>query len=154
MSQDEEKTITVNRKARHDYFIDETYEAGIVLKGAEIKSIRAGRVNLRDSFVLVRDGEAWVHNMHISPYRQGSTHEQLDSKRPRKLLLHKRQIGRLAGLVAQKGVTIVPLKLYLKHNLAKLEIAVATGKKQYDKRRDIKEREAEREIERAMKRWG
>lgn len=154
MTENDEKTIAKNRKARHDYFIDETYEAGIVLRGSEIKSIRDGRVNLRDSFVLVRDGEAWVHNLHIAPYRQSSTHEDLDPRRPRKLLLHKRQIGRLAGLVAQKGVTIVPLRMYLKHNLAKLEIAVATGKKQYDKRQDIKEREHQREIERALKRWG
>jgi len=117
-----ERTIAVNRKAHHDYFILETYEAGLVLKGSEIKSIRAGRVNLRDSYVRIKNGEAWVENMHISPYDKASTHEQLDPKRPRKLLLHKREIGRLAGKVAQEGVTIVPLRLYLKRNRAKLEI--------------------------------
>lgn len=153
MTPSAEKTITVNKKARHEYFIDETYEAGIVLRGAEIKSIRAGRVNLRDSYARIEDGEAWVYNMHIAPYQQRSSHEELDPKRPRKLLLRKREIGRLAGLVAQKGYTLIPLRLYLKRNLAKLELGVARGKKQYDKRRDIKRREAEREIERALKRW-
>ncbi len=146
-----ERTIAVNRKARHDYFILETYEAGLVLKGSEIKSIRAGRVNLRDSYVRIKNGEAWVENMHISPYDKASTHEQLDPKRPRKLLLHKREIGRLAGKVAQEGVTIVPLRLYLKRNRAKLEIAVAKGKKKYDKREAIAKREAQRQIERALK---
>ncbi len=147
-----EKTIAVNRKARHEYEIGETYEAGLVLKGSEIKSIRAGRVNLRDSYVRIKDGEAWVYNMHISPYPQASTHEQLDPKRPRKLLLHKREIGRLAGKVAERGMTIVPLRLYLKRNLAKLEIAVARGKKKYDKRAAIAEREARRQLERILKR--
>ena len=150
MSQDE-KTIAVNRKARHDYEIGETYEAGLVLTGPEIKSIRAGRVNLRDSYVVIKDGEAWGYNMHISPYKHAGTHEPLDPKRPRKLLLHKHEIGRLAGKVAAKGVTIIPLRLYLKRNLAKLEIAVARGKKKYDKRAALAEREARRQIERALK---
>ena len=147
-----EKTITVNRKARHDYFIDETYEAGIVLTGSEIKSVRAGRVNLRDSYATVKGGEAWLLNVHIAPYEQASTHERYDPRRTRKLLLHRRQINRLAGRVQAKGYTLVPLRIYLKDNRAKVEIALARGKKLYDKRRAIAEREAQREMDRAMKR--
>lgn len=150
-SEGPEKTIAVNRKAQHDYEIGERYEAGLVLTGSEIKSIRAGRVNLRDSYVRIKDGEAWVYNLHISPYERAGTHETLDPKRPRKLLLHKHEIGRLAGKVAEKGVTIIPLRLYLKRNRAKLEIAVARGKKKYDKRAAIAEREARRQLERVLK---
>jgi SsrA-binding protein len=147
-----EKTVATNRKARHDYFIDETYEAGIVLTGSEIKSVRAGRVNLRDSYAIIKDGEAWLLNVHISPYKQASTHERHDPRRTRKLLLHRRQINRLASKVQAKGYTLVPLRIYLKNNRAKVEIALARGKKLYDKRAAIAEREAQREIERAMKR--
>ena len=147
-----EKTITVNRKARHDYFIDETYEAGIVLTGSEIKSVRAGRVNLRDSYATIKGGEAWLLNVHIAPYEQASTHERYEPRRTRKLLLHRRQINRLAGRVQAKGYTLVPLRIYLKDNRAKVEIALARGKKLYDKRRAIAEREAQREMDRAMKR--
>lgn len=147
-----EKIIAVNRKARHDYFIEDTYEAGLVLTGTEIKSIRAGNVNLRDSYVAIRDGEAWVQGMHVSPYRHASTHDHApDPLRPRKLLLHRTEIGRLAGKVAKKGLTIVPLRLYLKDGRAKLEIGVARGKKLYDKRQALAERDAERQIERALR---
>lgn len=150
-----EKTVAVNRKARHDYFIEDTYEAGLVLTGSEIKSIRAGNVNLRDSYVTIRNGEAWVQGMHISPYQHASTHDQApDPTRPRKLLLHRYEIGRLAGRVSEKGLTIVPLRLYLKDGLAKLEIGVARGKKLYDKRQALAERDAERQIERALRSRG
>ena len=152
MPNDPNATLAVTRKARYDYFIEDTLEAGLVLAGSEIKSIREGRANLRDSFVSIRDGEAWVRNLHISPYDQASTHEEpLDPVRPRKLLLHKRQIRRLDAAVAQQGVTIVPLRLYLVKNRAKLEIAVAKGKKTYDKRDSIAERESRRKIERALR---
>lgn len=150
-----EKVITVNRKARHDYFIEDTYEAGLVLTGSEIKSIRAGNVNLRDSFVTIRDGEAWVQGMHVSPYWHASTHDQApDPLRPRKLLLHRNEIGRLAGKIAEKGMTIVPLRLYLKDGRAKLEIGVARGKKLYDKRQTLAERDARRQIEQALRSRG
>jgi len=146
------KIIATNRKAYHDYFIEETHEAGIVLTGTEIKSVRAGRVNLRDSYVRVRDGELWLIDTHIAPYEQAgrSSHEP---QRPRKLLMHRREINRLQGKVQERGYTIVPLRLYLKDNKwAKVEIALARGKKLYDKRRAIAEREAQREVERALAR--
>lgn len=145
-----EKTVATNRKARHDYFIDETYEAGIVLTGTEIKSIRAGRVNLRDSYVQVRNGELWLIDTHIAPYEQAGrgSHEP---KRPRKLLMQRREINRLQGKVQEKGYTIIPLRLYLKEGRwAKVEIALARGKKLYDKRQAIRKRDAQREMERAL----
>ncbi|HEX8681058.1 MAG TPA: SsrA-binding protein SmpB [Ardenticatenaceae bacterium] len=149
---DPNATLSVNRKARHDFFIDETLEAGLVLTGTEIKSMREGKVNLRDSFVTIRNGEAWVRNMHVTPYEQASTHEEEpEPTRPRKLLLHRRQIQKLDAEISQKGVTIVPLRLYLKNNRAKLEIALARGKKLYDKRDTIAERDSKRQIERALK---
>ena len=144
------KTVATNRKARHDYFIDETYEAGIVLTGTEIKSARAGRVNLRDSYVQVRNGELWLIDTHIAPYKQAGrgSHEP---KRPRKLLMHRREISRLQGKIQEKGYTIVPLRLYLKNNKwAKVEIALARGKKLYDKRQTIRKHDAQREMERAL----
>lgn len=144
------KTIAVNRKAYHDYAIQETQEAGIVLTGTEIKSIRQGRVNLRDSYVIIREGEAWMVNAHISPYAQGSR-ENPNPRRDRKLLLHQREIARLASRVQEKGLTIVPLRLYLKDNRAKVEIGLAKGKKLYDKRAAKAEREADRAIRRALK---
>ena len=151
---EESKVIAVNRKAWHDYEILETLEAGIALQGSEIKSIRAGRANLRDAYVQVRDGEAWLLDAHISPYSHGgySNHEPT---RPRKLLLHKDEIARLAGQVAQRGYTIVPLRLYLnKRGRAKVEIGLVRGKKEYDKRQAIAKREADREIQRSLKeRW-
>ena len=147
---DETTTISVNRQAYHDYFVDETYEAGIALTGTEIKSIRGGKVNLRGAFARVRDGEVWIEGMHIALYEQGTymNHEPL---RPRKLLLHRRQINHLVGKVEAKGLTLVPLKLYLKNNRAKIELGLCRGKKQYDKRESIKERDAQREIARATK---
>jgi SsrA-binding protein len=145
-----EKLVATNRKARHDYFIDETYEAGIVLTGTEIKSVRAGRVNLRDSYVQVKNGELWLIDTHIAPYKQAgrSSHEP---KRPRKLLMHCREISRLQGKVQERGYTLIPLRLYLKNNKwAKVEIALARGKKLYDKRQTIRERDVQREMERAL----
>jgi len=146
-----EKVIATNRKAYHDYFIDETYEVGIVLTGAEIKSVRAGRVSLRDSFALVKGGEAWLLNAHIAPYKH-ATHTSHEPKRDRKLLLHRYQINRLREKVREKGYTLVPLRMYLKDNRAKVEIALVRGKKLYDKRRAIAERDAQREVERALAR--
>ena len=144
------KTVATNRKARHDYFIDEAYEAGIVLTGTEIKSARAGRVNLRDSYVQVRDGELWLIDTHIAPYKQAGR-DSHQPKRPRKLLMHRREISRLQGKIQEKGYTIVPLRLYLKNNKwAKVEIALAHGKKLYDKRQTIRKRDAQREMERAL----
>ncbi|MFQ5945399.1 MAG: SsrA-binding protein SmpB [Anaerolineae bacterium] len=150
-SADRRKTVSVNRKARRDYFIEDSLEAGIALTGTEIKSVRAGRVNLADSYVLLKDGEAWLLNTHIAPYRHasGSGH---DPRRTRKLLLHRYQLDRLAGRVRQKGYTLVPLRMYLKNNRAKVEVALARGKKQYDKRRSLAERDAKREVERALAR--
>jgi SsrA-binding protein len=146
-----QKTVVTNRRARREYFIEETYEAGLVLTGSEIKSVRAGRVNLQDSYAIIREGEAWLVNTHIAPYRQAS-HQNHDPKRDRKLLLHRHQINRLVGKVQAKGYTIVPLRVYLKNNRAKVEIALARGKKLYDKRDALAKRQAEREMERALRR--
>ena len=145
-----EKLIAQNKKAFHDYHIEEKFEAGIVLTGTEIKSIRAGKVNLRDSFAQVRRGEVTLHNMHVSPYEQGNrfNHEPL---RTRKLLLHRDQINKLIGAIKEKGYTLVPLKVYLKNGLAKVEVALAKGKKEYDKRESIKQKDAQREIAKAIK---
>jgi len=145
-----ERTIATNRKARHDYFIDETYEAGIVLTGTEIKSVRAGKVNLRDSYVQVKSGELWLVDTHIAPYEQAG-HSSHEPKRPRKLLMHRQEINRLQGRVQEKGYTMIPLRLYLKENKrAKVEIALARGKKLYDKRQALRKRDAEREMEREL----
>ncbi len=144
------KVIAQNKKANHDYFIEKTFEAGMVLQGTEIKSIRAGRVQLKDSFVLVRNGEAWLQNMHISPYEQGNRFNH-DPLRVRKLLLHKKEIAELAGAVKRDGYTIVPLKIYIKDGYAKLLIGLGKGKKKYDKRADERKKEAKREMERALK---
>ena len=142
--------ITVNRKARHDYHIQESFEAGIVLKGSEIKSIREGKVNLSDAYARPESGELWLYNCHIASYDAASynTHEPL---RRRKLLLHRKEIDGLTSKVVQKGLTLVPLKLYIKHGVAKVELGVAKGKKVYDKREAIARRDAEREMERALK---
>jgi len=142
--------ITVNRKAYHDYHIQESFEAGIVLKGSEIKSIRAGKVNLSDAYAKPENGELWLYNSHIASYDAASynTHEPI---RPRKLLLHRKEIDILASKVIQKGLTLVPLKLYIKHGVAKVELGVAKGKKVYDKREAIARRDAEREMDRALK---
>jgi SsrA-binding protein len=143
--------ITVNRKAFHNYHIQETLEAGIVLKGSEIKSVRGGKVNLSDAYAKPEGGELWLHNSHIASYDAASynTHEPV---RPRKLLLHRKEIDMLAGKVMQKSLTLVPIRLYIKHGVAKVELGVAKGKKAYDKRETIARRDAEREVERAMKR--
>jgi SsrA-binding protein len=146
----EGRTIATNRKAYHDYFIDETYEAGIVLTGTEIKSVRAGRVNLRDSYVRMKNGELWLIDTHIAPYKQAGR-DSHEPKRPRKLLMHRREINRLQGKAQEKGYTIVPLRIYLKDNKwAKVEIALARGKKLYDKRQAIRKRDAQREMERTL----
>jgi SsrA-binding protein len=147
------KSITVNRKAYHDYHILESLEAGIVLTGTEIKSIRAGRVNIRDAYARPEGGELWLVNAHIAAYQAGS-HYNHEPNRPRKLLLHRRQIDELAGMVMQKGLTLVPLKLYIKRGVAKLELGVARGKRLHDKREAMARRETEREIGRALKRRG
>jgi len=151
MKQMADKTVVTNRRVRREYFIEESFEAGLVLTGSEIKSIRAGRANLQDSYVSIRDGEAWLVNLHVSPYKQASI-EKHEPKRDRKLLLHRRQIDRLLGKVQAKGYTIVPLRLYLKNNRAKVEIALAKGKKLYDKRADLAKRQAQRDMERALRR--
>lgn len=144
------KVVCQNRKAYHDYHIEETLEAGIALLGTEVKSLREGRANLKDSYVAIKGGEALLVNAHISPYSHGniSNHEPL---RTRKLLLHEREIRRLAGKVAQKGYSMVPLKIYFKGQRAKVEVGLAKGKRFFEKREAIKEKEARREIERAVK---
>lgn len=153
MNTDAFKTIATNRKARHDYSIDDTFEAGLVLTGTEIKSIRAGHVNLRDGFAVVKEGELWLMNAHIAPYDQG-TYANHEPRRPRKLLMHRREINRIAGKLQEKGFTLVPLRLYLKNNRAKIELGLARGKKQYDKRVALREKETRREIDRAVaRRW-
>lgn len=149
MSQtDERKIVATNRKARYEYEILETYEAGLVLAGTEVKSLRGGRANLQEAYAHPLRGELFVYNLHISPYEAGNR-ENRDPIRPRKLLLHKKEIRRLAGKIAEKGLTLVPLLLYFKEGYAKLELGLGRGKKLYDRRRAIREREMKREIERA-----
>ncbi|MDA8387786.1 MAG: SsrA-binding protein SmpB [Nitrospiraceae bacterium] len=145
------KPVSENRKAYHDFFIDETCEAGIALTGTEVKSIRQGKANLRDSYVLIKDGEAFLLGCHISPYSHGNIMNH-DPLRTRKLLLKKREIDRLRGKIIQKGYTLIPLKMYFKGPYVKLEIGLARGKKFFDKREALKEKEASRQIERALKR--
>lgn len=143
--------IASNRKAYHDYFIEDTYEAGISLLGTEVKSLREGRANLKDSYAIIKDGEAFLLNCHISPYSHGNIQNH-DPLRTRKLLLHKKEISKMWSKTTQQGLTLMPLKLYFKNGKAKVEIGIAKGKRQYEKRESIKEREANREIERHMKR--
>lgn len=150
MPREEIKTITQNKKARHDYFIEQTIEAGIVLSGTEVKSIRLGKVNLKDSYASIENGEMILIGMHISPYEQGNIFNK-DPMRNRKLLLHKFEINRLAGYTQQKGMSLVPLQLYFKKGKVKVELGIAKGKKLYDKREDIAERDAKREIDRKLK---
>ncbi len=145
-----EKVISRNRKAQHDYFIDETYEAGIVLTGTEVKSVRQARVNLKDSYAQVDSGELFLYNMHISPYDQGNRFNH-DPLRRRKLLMHRQEINRLTGKVKEKGYTLVPLQIYLKGGLVKVELALAKGKRMYDKRQVLREKESLREAERVLK---
>ncbi len=144
------RVVARNRKAYHDYHIEETVEAGIALTGTEIKSVRAGQVNLRDSYAEIRNGEIWLVDAHISPYRHGNRQNH-EPRRPRKLLLHRREINRLMGKVQEKGWTLVPLRMYLAHNKAKVELALAHGKRLYDKRAAIAKRESNREMRRALK---
>ena len=144
------KTIAQNKKARHDYFVEETYEAGIELRGTEVKSLRAGRVNLKDSWCSIVDGEIFVNGMHISPYEQGNIFNR-DPMRVRKLLMHKKEILKLYGTVKQTGYSLIPISLYFKDSKVKLQVGLCKGKKLYDKRADMAERSAKRDIERALK---
>lgn len=144
------KPIAQNRKASHNYFIEETYEAGMVLQGTEIKSIRAGRVNMKDSHARIDNGEVILINMHIAPYEQGNRHNH-DPTRTRKLLLHRKEIDKLIGLTQRQGYTLVPLRIYIKNGFAKVLIGLGKGKKQHDKRQDLKEKQMKRDIDRAMK---
>lgn len=144
------KVIAENRKAFHDYFIEEKFETGIVLSGTEVKSIRSGKINLRDSYVTVKDGEMWIIGFHISPYEMGNRFN-LDPMRTRKLLMHKREIIKLYSKIKLNGLTLVPTKCYFKDGRVKIEIGLARGKKDYDKRNTIAEKQAKRDIERAIK---
>ncbi|KRK71390.1 SsrA-binding protein [Loigolactobacillus coryniformis subsp. torquens DSM 20004 = KCTC 3535] len=148
-----DNVLAQNKKARHDYIILETYEAGIVLTGTEIKSVRNGRINLKDGFARVRNGEVWLENVHISPYEQGNQFN-VDPLRNRKLLLRKKEIGKLLGATQGSGITLVPLRVYLKHGFAKLLLGVAKGKHTYDKRETLKRRDQDRELQRVMKNHG
>jgi len=150
MAKDSYKLIAQNKKAWHDYFIEEKFEAGIVLHGTEVKSLRLGKCSLKESFIRVQNGEAFIYNMHISPYEKGNIFNK-DPLRTRKLLLHKREINKLLGAVTIQGYTIVPLKVYLKGSLVKLEIGIAKGKKLYDKRQDIAKKDQRREAEKQFK---
>lgn len=144
------KVVVENRKARFEYHIDDTMEAGLVLQGTEVKSLRAGKGNLQDAYAEIRDDEVWVVNFHISPYEQGNRFNH-EPKRPKKLLLNRQEIVRLYGLTSQKGYTLIPLRVYFKNGLAKMVLAIARGKKLYDKRQDIAERDAKRDIDRVVK---
>lgn len=143
----EEKTVITNRKALHEYFIIDRFETGIALKGTEVKSLRLGAANLQDGYANIRKGEVWLLGMHISPFEKGNINNH-DPKRDRKLLMHKKEIRRLIGRVTEKGLTLIPLRVYFKHNIAKLELGLARGKKSYDKREAIKKREVERQLRR------
>jgi len=142
----DERTVVSNRKARHDYEILDRFEAGIVLSGAEVKSLRGGRGSLTEAFARVRDGEVWIEGMHIPPYEQAMDKRTYDPIRPRKLLLHRKQIEQLIGKTAERGLSLVPLRIYFAHGLAKMEVALARGKRRYEKRQAIAEREHQREI--------
>jgi SsrA-binding protein len=145
-----EKLICNNKKAFHDYFIEERFEAGMVLKGTEVKSLRMGKANLNDSFALVRNGEMFLHNLHITPYAFGNR-ENHEAERLRKLLLHKSEIEKLFGKIREKGYSVVPLRLYFKNGLAKVELGLAKGKKLYDKREDMKKKDQSKEMAQALR---
>ncbi|MGH7325013.1 MAG: SsrA-binding protein SmpB [Candidatus Rokuibacteriota bacterium] len=147
---DGDRTVATNRRARHDYEILETYEAGLVLRGTEVKSLRAGLVTFKDAYATVRNGEMWLLGCHINPYSHG-TDANHDPERDRKLLLHAREIARLGGKTAERGLTLVPLRLYFKRGRAKLELGLARGKKLRDKRSALREREVRREMDRAVR---
>ncbi|MEF9987704.1 MAG: SsrA-binding protein SmpB [Christensenella sp.] len=144
-----EKLLAQNKKARHEYFIDDAYEAGVELVGTEVKSCRMAQVNLRDSYVQIKGAEAFVNNMHVSPYEKGNIMNR-DPMRVRKLLLHKKEILKLLGLTAQKGYTLIPLRMYLKRGKVKIEVGVCRGKHTYDKRQDLKEKAIKRDMERRI----
>ncbi len=150
MAQESLKTIAQNKKARHDYFIEESFEAGIELCGTEVKSLRQGRVNLKDTWCSVVDGEIFVNGMHISPYEQGNIFNR-DPSRVRRLLMHKREIMRLFGLVKQDGYALIPVSVYFKGSRVKMQVGLCKGKKLYDKRADMAQKDAKRQMERAMK---
>lgn len=150
MVETKRKVVSTNRKARHDYELLDTYEAGLVLTGSEIKSIRAGRVNLREGFVQPREGELWLLNTHIATYDQAGTYGH-DPLRPRKLLLHRKEIDRIIAQIQEKGLTVVPTVMYLTRGRAKVEIALARGKKKYDKRETLRKQDSNRQIERALR---
>ncbi len=150
MAKHARKVIANNKKARHDYFIEETYEAGIELAGTEVKSIRLGKVNLKDSYASIKGSEVFVHQMHISPYEKGNIYNK-DPLRVRKLLLHKSEIRKLIGYTQQQGYALIPLQLYLTRGLVKMELGVAKGKKLYDKRQELAKKDAKRDMERAFK---
>ncbi|MGC2873742.1 SsrA-binding protein SmpB [Ihubacter sp. rT4E-8] len=154
MAKREKRMVANNKKARHDYFIEEVYEAGIVLTGTEIKSVRAGKVSIKESYAKIEKGEMWIYGMNISPYEQGNRFN-VDPLRARKLLLHKQEIRKLIGYTTMKGMTLVPLNMYINEDgRAKMEVAVARGKKNYDKRDDMAKKDAARKIDQAMKqRW-
>jgi SsrA-binding protein len=146
-----DKPLAQNKKASHDYFIEDTYEAGMVLTGTEIKSLRTGRATIGDAFATIRDGEMFLHNMHISPFEQGNRHNPVDPTRARKLLLHKVQIHKMLGLVKRDGYTLVPLRVYIKNGYAKCLIGIGKGKKQYDKRESDAKRDSQRDIQRILR---
>lgn len=145
-----EKTVCTNRKARHDYFIDETYEAGIVLEGAEVKSLRQGKASIKESFARIEDGEVWLYDMYVAPYESATAYAP-EPRRKRKLLLNRHEIRRLTGKVKERGYTLIPLRVYFKNSRAKVELALARGKKKYDKRREEAEREARKRMEQAVR---
>ena len=150
MAKEPRKLIANNKKARHDYFIEDTYEAGICLHGTEVKSLRMGKCSVKESFIRIEDGEVFIYNMHISPYEKGNIFNK-DPLRIKKLMLHKNEINKITGQIAQKGYTLVPLEVYFKGSLVKVEIGLARGKKLYDKRQDIAKKDQRREAEREFK---
>lgn len=147
-----ERALIQNRKAFHDFHIEERFEAGLVLRGAEVKALREGRAQIREAYGMVRNGEAWLWNMHVSAYSSASSHEELDPARPRKLLLHHQEIARIAAKTQQRGYTLVPLRVYFAHGLAKIELGLARGKQKHDRRRDIAERDAQLQMARVRRR--
>lgn len=145
------KVIARNRRASHDYHLEKTYEAGLVLRGSEIKSIRANRISLQEGFVQEREGELWLMNVHVTPYEQAGVYGYVDPMRPRKLLLHKKEIAQIVSRMRERGYTVVPTMVFLQRGRAKIEIALARGKKQYDKRADLARRDSDRQIQQALK---
>lgn len=150
MAKEPRKLIANNKKARHDYFIEDTYEAGICLHGTEVKSLRMGKCSVKESFIRIEDGEVFIYNMHISPYEKGNIFNK-DPLRIKKLMLHKNEINKITGQIAQKGYTLVPLEVYFKGSMVKVEIGLARGKKLYDKRQDIAKKDQKRQAEREFK---